>query len=298
MTTDEQQKELAAIVAQFSEDDGSTETAIPAVRCLKFSVPNAKIPDIYDPSLCVIVQGSKRVLLEDEIYHYSPSEFLAVSVDLPLIGQVIDASAEKPYLCLQILIDQRQLSDLITPLATEMENKTPRGIFVGKVNEVTLDAVLRLARLLTAPEDISALAPVFLREIHYRMIKGEYGPSIAQLALPGSNVNQIAKVIERLRSDVTQPIRVKELADFANMSVSSLHYHFRAVTAMSPLQYFKRLRLTEARQIMLSEGTDAASAAYRVGYESPSQFSREYARLFGAPPGKDIATIKGVRHSG
>lgn len=293
----EQQTELAAIVYRFTEGDGSTETAIAAVRCLKFSVLNMKVPDIYTPSLCVIVQGSKEVLMEGEIYHYSPGEFLAVSVDLPLIAHVIEASAEKPYLCLQILIDPSQMSDLLSQSGhnPSLESDTPRGIFVGKVNDVTVDAVLRLARLLDTPDDIPVLAPMLLREIHYRMLNGEYGQSIAQMAVPGSNVQRIAHVIQYIRTHITEPIRIKELATLAHMSVSSLHHHFRAVTSMSPLQYQKRLRLTEARQIMLSEGADASSTAYRVGYESPSQFSREYSRLFGAPPKQDMANVRTTR---
>ena len=186
------------------------------------------------------------------------------------------------------------MSDLLSKSGSSplIESSTARGIFVGKINEVTIDAVLRLARLLETPDDIPVLAPMFLREIHYRMLNGEYGQSIAQMAVPGSNVQKIALAIQHIRTNITQPIRIKDLANLVHMSVSSLHFHFRAVTAMSPLQYQKRLRLTEARQIMLSEGTDATSTAYRVGYESASQFSREYARMFGAPPRRDMENVR------
>lgn len=286
----DQQYELASIIKRYAHHEGSNKTAIAGVNCLKFSVAHMKIPDIYAPSICVIVQGRKQVLLEDDIYHYSPSEFLAVSVDLPLIGEVIEASTSKPYLCLQIIIEPQQISELILQTGSKIsaDSNTQRGIFVGKVNDVTLDAVLRLARLLDAPLDIATLAPMILREIDYRILNGEYGQSIAQLAVPNSSVHQIARVIQHIRSDISQPIQIKELADLANMSVSSLHFHFKAVTAISPLQYHKRLRLTQARQIMISEGADATSTAYRVGYESPSQFSREYTRMFGAPPMRDV----------
>jgi AraC-like DNA-binding protein len=293
----EKQDELASIVDIYAPHDGSHETSIPGVNCLKFSVSNTKIPDIYSPSLCVIVQGRKQVMLENDIYQYSPSEFLAVSVDLPLIGEVIEATPDKPYLCLQIMIDRHQMSDLIAQTGNTIlaDGPTGRGIFVGKVNIVTRDAVLRLARLLETPKDIPILAPMILREIHYRMLNGEYGPSIAQMAIPGSHVQKIAHVIRHIRTDIAQPLRIKDLADSVEMSVSSFHYHFKAVTAMSPLQYCKRLRLTEARQIMLSEAADASSTAYRVGYESPSQFSREYARMFGSPPIRDIESVKHAR---
>ena len=294
MTNDERRAALATIVKAHTLHEGSNETIIDAVRCLKFSVANAKVPDIYDPSICIIVQGRKETLLEGEIYQYSPAQFLAVSVALPLIAHVIEASPERPYLCLQILIDQAQMSELIIQTRAPAPDQRPtgRGIFVGQVNDVMLDAVFRLANLLNAPKDAATLGPLVLREIYYRILNGEYGPAIARLAVPGSSVQRIAKVIEHLREDITQPIRIQALADFASMSVSSFHDHFKAVTAMSPLQYYKRLRLTEARQIMLAEDADATSTAYRVGYESLSQFSREYARMFGAPPRTDVERVK------
>lgn len=290
----EQQQALATLVKKHARHEGSNGTSIPNVNCIKFSVADRKMPDIYSPSICVIVQGRKQVLLEDDLYQYSPSEFLAVSVALPLIGHVIEATADQPYLCLQIVIDPHQMSDLMMQGSTRplVNSGSERGIFVGKVNTVVVDAVLRLAQLLESPTDIPILAPLILREIHYRILQGEYGSSIAQLAVPGSNVQKIAFVIQQLRSDIAQPIRIAEMAESVNMSESSLFAHFKAVTGMSPLQYCKRLRLTEARQIMLSEGADAASTAYRVGYESASQFSREYTRLFGAPPRKDITSIR------
>lgn len=294
----DKQTELASIVSKYAPTDGSHATLIANVNCLKFSVADMKIPDIYTPSLCVIVQGRKQVLLEHDLYHYAPSEFLAVSVDLPLIGHVIEAAPDRPYLCLQIMINAHEMSDLVMRSGSSplVESKGGRGIFVGKVNPTTMDAVLRLARLLDSPKDIPTLAPLILREIHYRVLNGEYGPSIAQMAIPGSHVQKIARVIQHIRTDIAQPIRVQDLAELVSMSVSSLHYHFKLVTAMSPLQYCKRLRLTEARQIMLSEGADASSTAYRVGYESPSQFSREYARMFGSPPLRDIQNVRHAHH--
>lgn len=294
MNNHERQSALAAIVKAHTPREGSNETIIDAVRCLKFSRANAKVPDIYDPSICIIVQGRKETLLEGEIYRYSPAQFLAVSVALPLIAHVIEATPERPYLCLQIVIDRTQMSELImqTTASVQDQRSTARGIFVGEVDDVMLDAVFRLANLLNTPQDAATLGPLVLREMYYRILKGEYGQSIAQLAVPGSSVQRIAKVIERLREDITQPIRIKALADFASMSVSSFHDHFKAVTAMSPLQYYKRLRLTEARQIMLAEDADATSTAYRVGYDSLSQFSREYARMFGAPPRADVERVK------
>jgi AraC-like DNA-binding protein len=286
--------ELATLVDRNSNGDGIHPTAIPGLRCLKMSAPNTATPGVYDPSVCVVVQGSKQVLLEGEIFRYAPSQYLAVSVDLPLLGQVSEASARKPYLCLQISLDLRQMSELIAQQGSDTwaQSGTARGLFVGNLDEEMMDAVSRLARLLESPKDISALAPMRMREFHYRMLSGAHGAAIAQTAVAGSNTHKIAQVIRRMKADLARATSIEELAARVHMSPSSFHQHFKAVTAMSPLQYVKRLRLTEARQIMLSEAADAASTAYRVGYESESQFSREYARMFGAPPMRDIASLR------
>ena len=286
----EQQAELATIVGRHAPTDGTFDSAITGARCIRISTPHLKLPDLYQPSLCVIVQGQKQVLLEGEVYRYAPSEFLAVSVDLPLVGQVLEASQERPYLCLQIAIDLQQLRELLAQLGAGAPpaGGRERGLFVGTLDDQTLDALVRLARLLDAPQDIPVLAPMVVREIYYRVLSSGDGQAFAQIATAGSNVQKVALVIEQLRADITRPIRVEALAETVNMSESSLFQHFKAVTAMSPLQYLKRLRLTTARQMMLLEAVSASSAAYRVGYESPSQFSREYTRMFGTPPTRDI----------
>jgi AraC-like DNA-binding protein len=288
--------ELAPLVDRFSNGDGIHPTAIPGLQCLRMSATNSVTPSVYSPSVCIVVQGSKTVLLEGETYRYAPSQYLAVSVDLPLLGQVRDASIEKPYLCLQINLDARLMSELISQAGGDSwsQHETARGLFVGKLDEDMMDAICRLAQLLDSPQDIRALAPIRLREFHYRMLSGAHGATIAQIAIAGSNTQKISQVIRLMKSDLTRAMSVEALASKVHMSPSSFHQHFKAVTAMSPLQYLKRLRLTEARQIMLSEAMDAASTAYRVGYESPSQFNREYARLFGAPPMRDIAGLRGA----
>lgn len=286
--------ELAALTDKYSDGDGLHSTAVPGLRCLKMSAPTQRLPTVYYPSICVIVQGSKQVLLENEVYRYEPSQFLAVSVDLPLLAQVTDASVARPYLCVQIEMDPRQMGELIAATGESAWRRadTTRGVFVGNIDEPTLDAVLRLTRLLESPKDIPLLGPMMLREVHYRVLSTEYGPQIAQMAIAGTNTHKIAHVIRRMKANVASPIRIDELASLVNMSPSSFYEHFKTVTAMSPLQYHKRLRLTEARQLLLSENVDAASAAFRVGYESASQFSREYARMFGAPPMRDIAGLR------
>jgi AraC-like DNA-binding protein len=239
--------------------------------------------------VCVIVQGAKQVLLEEEIYRYASMQFLAVSVDLPLLGQVTEASKDEPYLCLAIDIDARQIADLIAQSgdAGWSRGETSRGLFVGELDAAMLDSALRLARLLDTPRDIPVLAPLAMREFHYRLLSSPYGAAIAQTAIAGSNTHKIGQIIRRIKTKLAEPIRVEELAAMANMSPSSFHQHFKAVTAMSPVQYQKKMRLTEARQILLAGKADAQTAAYRVGYQSASQFSREYARMFGKPPIRD-----------
>ncbi len=286
--------ELGRLIVRNSKGDGMHPVAIGGLQCIQLSAPNDELPHVYKPCVCVIVQGEKQVLLENEIYRYAPPQFLAVSVDLPLMGQVTVASAEAPYLCLAIDLNVRTIADLLAQSgeAGWSRSETARGLFVGDLDDATLESVLRLTQLLDSPRDIPVLAPLALREFHYRLLRGPYGAAVAQTAITGSNTHKIGQVIRRMRAQYAEPIRVEELASQANMSPSSFHQHFKAVTAMSPLQYQKRLRLTEARGLLLGGGADAASAAYRVGYQSVSQFSREYARLFGAPPMRDVEALR------
>jgi len=292
-----QREELARLIDKFSLGNGIHSTALAGLNCIKLSEINDRLPSVYTPSLCVIVQGKKRALLNDEIYQYQPSEYLVGSVDLPVIGQVIEASQAKPYLCLQIELDLHQLAELIVQAGFPVKNKmtSQRGLFVGNMDLSLADGVLRLARLLEAPEDIPLLAPMIKREIYYRLLNGQYGDAIAQMTQTGSHMQRISAAIQILKADYNKPIKIEDLANQVGMSVSSFHTHFKAVTAMSPLQYQKRLRLMEARKIMLAETQDAATTAYRVGYESPSQFSREYMRMFGNPPGRDMKILLNER---
>jgi AraC-like DNA-binding protein len=286
--------ELGRLIVKNSNGDGMHPVAIGGLQCIRLSAPNDELPHVYKPCVCVIVQGEKQVLLEGEVYRYAPLQFLAVAVDLPLFGQVLVASAEAPYLCLAIDLDASTIADLLARSddARGSRSETARGLFVGDLDDATLESAVRLARLLDEPRDIPVLAPLALREFHYRLLRGPYGPAVAQMAIAGSNMHRIGQIIRRMRAHYAEPIRVEELASQANMSPSSFHQHFKAVTAMSPLQYQKRLRLTEARGLLLGGGMDAASAAYRVGYQSVSQFSREYARLFGAPPMRDVEALR------
>jgi AraC-like DNA-binding protein len=247
--------------------------------------------NLSSPSLS---QGKKEALLGEETYCYGAAQYLVVSVDLPLSAFIVEASPEQPYLGFKLNLDPRELCDIITAQTSVIEgkNNSVRGLFVSTVDTPLLDCALRLTRLLDTPQHIPIVAPLIIREIYYRLLMGEQGEAVRQIATSGSNMQRIAEVIKLIKTDFTKPMRVEELAGQASMSPSSFHHHFKLVTSMSPLQYQKQLRLLEARRLMLAENSDAANAAYQVGYESQSQFSREYSRMFGAPPIRDIERLR------
>ena len=234
------------------------------------------------------------MLLADEIFIYDTSRYLVASVDLAVSGQVIEATPEAPYLGFRLDLDAREIASLILQAGLPAANAAPpeRGIFLGEATTALYDAVLRLLRLLESPADIPALAPLAEREVLYRLLRESQGKRIAQMATAQGHSPRIAKAIGWLRAHFTEPLRIEAFARDVNMSPSSLHHHFKAVTAMSPLQFQKQLRLQEARRLLLAEGVDAATAAHRVGYESASQFSREYSRMFGEPPVRDLRRLR------
>jgi len=249
---------------------------------------------MYEPSICLIAQGAKRVLLGDDTYVLDVHHFLITSVDLPTAVQIIKASQEKPYLGLILKLDRREISQLMVDsnLPPPRAQQSSRGMAIGEVTLPLLTAFQRLIDLLAEPKDIPILAPIIQREIVYRLLVGDQGARLRQMASAGSQSQQIARAIDWLKSNFTQSLRIEDLATQVNMSTSTFHHHFRALTAMSPLQYQKWLRLNEARRLMLIERLDAATAAFQVGYESPSQFSREYSRLYGAPPLRNITNLR------
>jgi AraC-like DNA-binding protein len=255
--------------------------------------PSEPISYLHGPSICLIAQGAKRVVLGDEAYHYDAHHFLITSVGFPVVAQVTDASVEQPYLGLSLRLDLRAIAQLIMDgdLPLPRVRSAGRGMAVSEVSMPLLSAFQRLIDLLDEPEDIPIIASLVQREIYYRLLVGDQGGRLRQIVETGSQSHQIARAIDWLKENFTQPLRVEELAAYARMSTSSFHHHFRALTAMSPLQFQKWLRLQEAKQLMLTEHLDAATAALRVGYESPSRFSREYSRLFGAPPLRDIRKL-------
>nr|WP_263323543.1 AraC family transcriptional regulator [Neobacillus sp. Marseille-Q6967] len=288
-----QQDELAKLIDRYSGQDGVHQTAIPSLFFIRESNVTEPLYGVYKPSFCIVVQGEKEVLLAQEHFKYGPADYLVASVDLPVTGQVIKASSDAPYLALKLEFTPSQILEVLseTDIQVGPKENAKRGMFVSQIELELLDAVIRLARLLENPKDIPVLAPLFTKEILYRVLQGEHGARLEQIAIEGSSTSQIHDVIEHIMSNYTKSFRIEELAEIANMSVSSLHRHFKEVTAMSPIQFQKQLRLQEARRLLLSESNDATNIAFRVGYESPSQFSREYSRMFGLPPREDIKRL-------
>jgi AraC-like DNA-binding protein len=290
----ERQQELSARVARLTPFDGTHQSAFPSLALTRGSVPTVCMPTVYQPCLAVVVQGRKRALLNDEVFHYDALNYLVVSVTLPAMGQVLEATPEHPYLSLRLNLDLEEIARLVLELGDRgpAAANADRGLFVARLDEPLLDAVLRMVKLLDTPEDVDVLAPVVQREIYYRLLRGELGSRLADLAQTEGGKHRIVRAIEWLKQHYAAPLRIEELADAVHMSPSALHHRFKAVTAMSPLQYQKHLRLHEARRLMFAGGIESATAGHRVGYESASQFSREYRRLFGAPPRSEIARLR------
>jgi AraC-like DNA-binding protein len=290
---DSLQRELAARVGAFAKVDGVHDTHIAGLTTIRASQPSLPLPSVYDPSLCIVVQGRKHARLMEETYVYDPLNYLVVSVTLPVVGQIIEASVERPYLCLRINVDRKLIGELLLQAGPTLvqQRDSDRGLYVAKTDAGLLDAVVRLVRLLDRQRDANVLAPLVLREIHYRALSGQLGARLRDLCITDSQIQRIARAIDVLRSRFAEGFRIEELASIAHMSASSFHHRFKEVTAMSPMQFQKQLRLHEARRLMLVDGLEAAAAAHRVGYESPSQFSREYRRLFGAPPKREVDAL-------
>jgi AraC-like DNA-binding protein len=289
------QTELTELIARHARRDGLQATTIDALRLIRATSPSQPLPALYEPALCVVVQGRKHALLADDTYVYDALNYLVISVTLPITGQIIEASAQKPYLCMSIGLDTGIIADMLVQLAPHHIDKAAerRGLYVARTSADLAHAVLRLARLLDQPRDAPVLAPLILREIYYRVLDGEVGNRLRELCANDSQTHRIARAIQLLRARFAEPLTIEDLASAAHMSTSSLHHRFKEMTTLSPLQFQKQLRLHEARRLMLTQGMEAATAAHRVGYESPSQFSREYRRLFGAPPRREIDTIRG-----
>lgn len=289
-------QELAAVVTRHTNEKGNGvhQTAISQLEFMRESAVSTAIYSVSEPLLAIVIQGKKEALLGEETYQYGVAQYLVVSVDLPLSGFVVEATPDTPYLGLKLNLDSVQLCDVIAHIrpSTGKQDTSVRGLFVSDADAALIDCTIRLTHLLDTPQDIPFLAPMIIREIYYRLLLGEQSEAVRQIATSGSNMQRVAAVIRLIQAHFTQSLRVEDLAEHANMSPSSFHRHFKEVTSMSPLQYQKQLRLLEARRLMLAESANATNAAYQVGYESPSQFSREYSRMFGVPPIKDIARLR------
>ena len=286
--------EMASLIGRHIPGDGMHECALPRLALIRSSTPTEPVHSVYDPCFCLVVQGRKQAALVGRSYVYDAANFVVVSVDLPIVGTVIEASPERPYLCIALKLDLPALAEIMLQSGAASAPATGGvfGLGVGPPDPLLLDAVLRLLRLLDAPADAGVLAPLAEREILYRLLSGSQGAMLRHIGIASSHLSRISRAITWIKRNYAEPLSVEQLAHEAGMSPSSFHEHFRSVTSMSPLRYRTRIRLMEARRLMVSEGLDAATAGFRVGYESPSQFSREYSRTFGSPPLRDAARLR------
>ena len=290
----EMRRELARKIAAHMSGEGVLETGVPGLSLYRQTRPTACTSATYEPRLVVFVQGQKRINVGRSTYLCDESTFLLTSIDLPVVSQVVAATPEKPMLGLLLKLEMPEVRKILNeeefPLPEESADAC--GMAMGVTSVELLSASMRLVDLLDAPEDIPFLSGLVQREIMYRLLRSPQGKHLRAIATTGEQSHRTAKAVSWLRMNYAKPLRVEELADMAQMGVSTLHHHFRSLTAMSPLQYQKQLRLHVARERMLNEGLDAASAAFEVGYESASQFNREYSRFFGQPPIRDVKALR------
>ncbi|WP_226895316.1 AraC family transcriptional regulator [Luteolibacter marinus] len=272
---------------------GEQALGIPNLTVYRFDQPTAPNAYMLEPSVCLILQGRKWVAIGENQHVYDASRFFVTSLDLPVVARILDASPDQPYVGLLLRLDRRQLAELVMeqPMPGPGAGSRQEVIELGALTPTLLGAFERLLALADEPESIPVLSPLIQKEILYRLLSSECGAKLRQIATGGSPTQQIGRTIDWIKANLAERLRVEDLAQRAGMSVSTLHHHFRALTSLSPLQFQKRLRLNEARRRMLNGQMDAATAAFEVGYESPSQFSREYSRLFGAPPIRDIRSL-------
>jgi AraC-like DNA-binding protein len=290
-------REIADIIGRFVKADAEYRTAINGLFFNRRSSANQPLHTEQWPCFALVLQGAKSLTLGGEVYRYGVGDYLVVSIDLPVVSTVTEASPPKPHLGLGMVINPDRLQEVLGRINLARPSFAPkniRGVAVNTAPPELLDASVRLLRLLDRPNDIPAMAPLIEQEILYRLLVGPFGPRLLQIAMTETASNKIARAVAWLRQNFTRPLRIEDLAERVGMSASSLHHHFKAVTAMTPMQYQKQLRLHEARRLMLVERIDVGTAGYSVGYQSPSQFSREYSRLYGQSPLRDVG---GLRHA-
>ncbi len=286
--------QLAELIQEQWQKDGWHQTGIGGLFLTRYSTTEVPRTSLSQAILCVVAQGSKSILLSDQRFVYAADKYLLVSLDLPLVGQIEQATPAKPFLGLSLTLDLEEIASLMREADLPQEITPPLhpGLMIGSMDDELMDAVIRLTELLRKPAQIPVLAPLIRREIFYKLLLREQGGLLRRIAAGSGKVQRVAAGLAWLRRNVDRPIRMQELAREMRMSPSAMHSWFRAVTSMSPLQYQKQLRLQEARRILLTESLDAGTASRRVGYESASQFSREYRRFFGNPPMQDIEHLR------
>ncbi|MBE9182975.1 AraC family transcriptional regulator [Oculatella sp. LEGE 06141] len=292
-------EELSERIAGAIGQDGTIEP-MKGLHFFHTSYPSECLHSVSIPSFCVIAQGSKEVLLGSDRYQYDPMHYLLGTVELPIASRILEASPEKPFLSLRLDLDPTLVGSVMVEAGypSAQGGASVKAIDVSPLDVNLLDATVRFVRLLDSPAEAHVLTPLIKREIIYRLLMGAQGNRLRQIAVLGGYTHHIARAVDRLRKDFNQPLRIEDIARELGMSVSGFHHHFKSVTAMSPLQFQKQLRLQEARRLMLGQNLDATTAAYQVGYDDPSHFSREYKRQFGAPPMRDVERLREVAKIG
>jgi AraC-like DNA-binding protein len=287
------QEDLVEACLRAAPRAGTHSTTVPALQIVRSDRPLPRVHTVHRPSLCFLAQGAKVVTVGGEVFRFRSPDFLYSSVDLPATGEIVEATPRKPYLCLVLEIEPSvvfELASATAALRATAPDRASKGIFVGTSDPIMTDAFARLLRCLRDPMDARVLAPNTVREIMYHLLQGPWGAAVREIGVVDSQTQRIGKVIELLKRDYARPLHTLQLARAAGMSASSFHHHFKRVTNHSPLQYQKQLRLQEARRLLFADAS-AANVGFQVGYESASQFSREYARLFGLPPRSDVRRL-------
>jgi len=288
---DDAMEHLRALLARHWQISGH-EAPLDGLLLSYAEQPSGVLRSIYRTSFCVVLQGSKVSLLGEQAWRYTQGQYLIASMDLPVTAQIVEASPDRPYMAFSLAIDPAMVAELAIDLGDVPAGADTAPLVVGALERPLLDSLIRLFELLDAPRDLPVLAPLVRREIVWRLLTGPQGSALRQIGLADGPIGRIARVLRWITDHYADPIRIEDLADMAAMSSASLHRHFKAATTLSPIQFQKQVRLQAARRLLLSEGSEAASAGFAVGYESASQFNRDYRRLFGQPPRRDASAIR------